>query len=315
MTYSRAEASKFRRCLISAAMVLFASAQVSFTASASGDTVINVSRAMGAQGLKQAVAGAQPGDVILLEPGQYDFVGSDLVGLALSMSGRQDATITLRGDGGIAILNCDGMSREAGVVCVQITGDWWNLEQLGVTRARQNAQGAWSVGILLENASYNWLAHVESFANEGPGILVTGTSIGNRLEQCSSYDNYDPMTTPPGGNADGIQLAYLTTDAIGNVVSNCKAYSNSDDGFDLWESEAPVTIQYSEATENGYIPRTSQPAGDGNGFKLGRNKTGPAHVIVHNIASHNRSHGFVRNQASRPAIMRNNQAIGNRHQK
>ncbi|WP_068112714.1 right-handed parallel beta-helix repeat-containing protein [Tropicimonas marinistellae] len=303
---------------MSAVMVLFATAQASCTATGTGastetktGTEIRVTMAEGARGLKQAVSTARPGDVILLEPGQYVFSGDEAVGLALSNSGRQNASITLRGDGGNAILNCGEMSREAGVTCLQITGDWWNLEKLGVTRARQNAQGAWSIGIHLEGASHNRLTDVESFANEGPGILVTGRSASNLIEQCTSHDNYDPLATPPGGNADGIQLAYLTTDAVGNVVSNCKSFSNSDDGFDLWEAEAPVTIHNSEATRNGYVPGTSNPAGDGNGFKLGRNKTGPAHFIVQNVASNNRYHGFVANQASLPAIMRDNQSFGN----
>jgi hypothetical protein len=152
---------------------------------------------------------------------------------------------------------------------------------------------------------------VSSFENQGPGIVITGDSRRNTIIDCELYSNYDPLADTPGGNADGIQFTQLPSAAVGNSVDGCRAAWNSDDGFDLWESEAAVVIRNSYAIQNGFVPGTAVPAGDGVGFKLGRNQTGPNHQILDNTAVENRGAGFDNNDASAPATLIGNEEYGN----
>jgi len=261
--------------------------------------------------LARAIATARPGDTILIEPGTYSLRSEDGVGLRITRSGRSAAPITLSGDGGEAILDCSDMLSSDGVICLQLQADWWHLSNIAVTGARQNSNGSWSVGMSILNGSDNLFQALRSFNNQGPGIYVSGSSARNHFELCEAFNNYDPRSRNPGGNADGIQLTRLSPQSTGNVLKNCRAYGNSDDGFDLWETEAPVTIESSHSFDNGYVPGTRRPAGDGDGFKLGRNLTGPDHRLLYNVATENRGIGFDPNGAAGPATMIGNKAYHN----
>jgi Right handed beta helix region len=258
-----------------------------------------------------AVAMARPGDTILLEPGVYKVKSSNAYGVRIQRDGTQDAPITLRAKSGEAIIDCSGLTKAQSVYCFQVEADWWRISGVAVTGATQNAKGAWAVGINLLDASHNILTSVRAYRNQGPGIAMIGNSHNNMLQDCESFANYDPRSNVPGGNADGVQISAIGRKQVGNVISRCEAYDNSDDGFDLWKAEAPVTIERSVSSRNGFVPGTSTKAGDGVGFKLGKNSSGPRHRIVRNRAVNNRAAGFDRNGSQGEPIYVDNVAQGN----
>ncbi len=261
---------------------------------------------------QQAIDRAAPGDTILVRPGVYRVSGRQGYGARITRSGTKAAPITLRGDGGRPILDCSGLASDWGMRCLDILASWWRIADIAVTGGVQRTAGAWVVGIHLDDAAHNLLERFATYGHAGPGILVTGNSPGNRLVDCDAYANFDSRTQPPGEHADGIQFAALPAAATGNRVSGCRAWGNADDGFDLWQAEAPVTIENSWAFRNGYRPGTTIAAGNGNGFKLGRSSRGPKHRIRHNLAFENRLHGFVSNGASGRLEVANNTAYANR---
>ncbi len=258
-----------------------------------------------------AVAMARPGDTILLDPGVYMVKSRNAYGVRIQRDGTREAPITLRAKSGEAIIDCSGLTKTRAVYCFQLEADWWRISGVAVTGATQNAKGAWAVGINLLDASHNILTSVRAFRNQGPGIAMIGNSRNNLLQDCESFANYDPRASIPGGNADGVQISAIGRKQVGNVISRCKAYDNSDDGFDLWKAEAPVTIERSVASRNGFVPGTSKKAGDGVGFKLGKNSSGPKHRIVKNRAFNNRAAGFDRNGSQSEPIYVDNVAQGN----
>lgn len=258
-----------------------------------------------------AVAKARPGDKILLEPGVYKVKGGGAYGVRIQRSGTQEAPITLRATSGEAIIDCSGLTRSRDVYCLQVEADWWHISGVAVTGATQNAPGAWAVGINLLDASHNILTSVRAYRNQGPGIAMIGNSRNNLLRDCESFANYDPLSEVPGGNADGVQISAIGRKQVGNVISRCKAHDNSDDGFDLWKAEAAVTIERSVSSRNGFVPGTTTPAGDGVGFKLGKNASGPRHRIERNRAINNRAAGFDRNGSQGEPIYVENVAQGN----
>ncbi|MDP3265074.1 MAG: DUF1565 domain-containing protein [Tabrizicola sp.] len=258
-----------------------------------------------------AVGIVNPGDTILLAPGVYKVKSRTEYGVRITRDGTKSAPITMRTEGGEAVIDCSALTSTKTVYCLQLEADWWRISNVAVTGSTQNAKGAWAVGLNLLNASNNVLQSVRAFKNQGPGIALIGKSGNNLLQDCESFSNYDPLASTPGGNADGIQISSINKKQVGNVVSRCNSHNNSDDGFDLWKTEAVVTIQHSIAKRNGFVPGTSQKAGDGVGFKLGKNSSGPKHQILYNRALNNRAAGFDRNGAARSPIYVENVAQGN----
>ena len=152
----------------------------------------------------------------------------------------------------------------------------------------------------------------------------------NLVVDCDAYNNYDDYSEGPyGGNVDGLGCHVFDTFEVGNVFRRCRAWRNSDDGFDLISCAAPVEIDHCMAFYNGYCP-SSNPAdtvnfvsaGDGNGFKAGgwgmnKRKTKcpdvcPSHYIHHSLAYRNKAHGFYANHHLAGNTWENNTSCGNR---
>ena len=152
----------------------------------------------------------------------------------------------------------------------------------------------------------------------------------NLVVDCDAYNNYDDYSEGPyGGNVDGFGCHVFDTFEVENVFRRCRAWRNSDDGFDLISCAAPVEIDHCMAFYNGYCPSSSPAdtvnfvsAGDGNGFKAGgwgmnKRKTKcpdvcPSHYIHHSLAYRNKAHGFYANHHLAGNTWENNTSCGNR---
>ena len=139
------------------------------------------------------------------------------------------------------------------------------------------------------------------------------TGSHNLVLNCDAYNNYDNYSEGfYGGNTDGFGFHLELPDCVGNAIRNCRAWRNSDDGFDLIHCAAPVEIDHCWAFYNGYQSaadphdiHTFERAGDGNGFKSGgwgmrsHAYNCPSPVPVHHIhdcvAFHNKANGFYAN--------------------
>ena len=164
-----------------------------------------------------------------------------------------------------------------GYDCIEITGNYIYLKGIEQTSAAH-------CGIVI-TGSYNIIENC-SFHNNGNSGLNMGnaSTVGipsyNLIKNCDSYYNFD---APDGGNADGYACKYNV--GIGNEFTGCRAYNNSDDGWDLWMANSGVEIDSCWAFRNGVdIWHTGQFAGNGNGFKLGGNKIAAVHILKNCIA-------------------------------
>jgi hypothetical protein len=94
-----------------------------------------------------------------------------------------------------------------------------------------------------------------------------------------------------------------------NYFYGCRAWENSDDGWDLYLANADVTI------ENCWAIQSGKDSGNGNGFKVGSGKSAPevrgTRTIIHCIASENKKKGFDQNNTTRPLFVYNNTAWKN----
>ena len=256
--------------------------------------------------IQKAHTVCQPGDTIYLRGGTYEIFSSGSTGIDLTKNGTSENRIYLWNFPGEApVLDFNQMSTESGVTGVSLAGDYWHLKGIEITKAKEGTGNSAS-GMVI-TGSNNILELLDLNRIEGRALLLYSSASDNLVLNCDAHHNYDPLHS--GGNADGFQAIAVT--GVNNRFTGCRSWFNSDDGFDLWETEAPITIDNCWALKNGYIPDTPLPAGNGNGFKLGRNSTGPRHVIYRNLAVSNLDKGIDHNSSGGGMDIYNNTVFAN----
>ena len=128
----------------------------------------------------------------------------------------------------------------------------------------------------MNNGSNDIFESLNLHHNSGTGLFIGNGMGGHLVLNCDAHDNYDPNSSQGNGqNADGFGVHYQTAGAR-TIIRGCRAWWNSDDGYDLINHEVPVTVENSWAMGNGYANygTTNPPDGNGNGFKMGSSKTG-----------------------------------------
>ncbi|MDF3069011.1 MAG: hypothetical protein K0R38_4612 [Polyangiaceae bacterium] len=118
-----------------------------------------------------------------------------------------------------------------------------------------------------------------------PEALGSDASLGarNKIINCDSFRNFDAVTD--GENADG----FAAKDRVGpgNEFSGCRAYQNADDGWDFFYANQAITLDNCWAFDMKH-PMSSSSS-DGNGFKLGGQRSG----MPDNKADHKLSKCFA----------------------
>jgi hypothetical protein len=133
---------------------------------------------------------------------------------------------------------------------------------------------------------------------------------------CDASYCADPASTGGGnyGNADGFDCNTGTATYI-----NCRAWWNSDDGFDTYTNDSHIYYKNCWSFRNGYIPGTFNnpgPQADGMGFKWGVTSTDQSANILKTytncIAFDNKSWGFDQNLGKCKAEFYNNTTYRNK---
>lgn len=175
-----------------------------------------------------------------------------------------------------------------------------------------------NVGVYIARSKHIFLEQINSHHNKGAGFFVnekgTGSGGGHYFLNCDSHDNYDPNGRQGDGeNADGFGVHYQSSGDTTRFYG-CRAWWNSDDGWDFISQEFPVIVENSWAMGHGYSNYgTAKPANaNGNGFKAGSSKTGNGrHIIKNCVAWKNRASGFYANHSSVGNYWYNNTAYSN----
>jgi hypothetical protein len=265
---------------------------------------------------QEAVA---PGDTVWLRGGKYGFSGNKIeVGISLHKSGAEGKRINYwayRDE--TPTLDFFALATPVRIKGVRVTGSWLHLKGLeirGVQQILTNTNESWAIRV--EGGSHNIFELLNLHHNEGPGLFIAEGGH-NLVLNCDSHHNYDPDRG--GENADGFG-GHATME--GNIFRGCRAWFNSDDGFDLIHARGVHRIEHSWAWSNGFVPDTQQRAGNGGGFKMGGWLLNPAlfpghvavHTINHSLAFNNRAEGFNANY--HPGMLRfyNNTAFNNPRQ-
>lgn len=169
----------------------------------------------------------------------------------------------------------------------------------------------------INGGSFNLFENLSMHDGMGNGWYLTSGS-SNLVLNCDAYNNRG-LDNGSIGNIDGFGCHPQNTTGTGNVIRGCRAWFNSDDGYDLINADASVTIENCWAFYNGYSTNFVNLGGDGHGFKAGgygRNgsaipKPVPHHTVKFCLAVGNRTSGFYANHHPGRLVWFNNTSYRN----
>ena len=168
---------------------------------------------------------------------------------------------------------------------VYISKDYWHVRGIEVRFAGSN-------GICISSCGFNIIEGCVTHDNGLEGTKLTGSAHDNLVINCDSYRNYDAKNH--GEDADG--FAAKSGVGTGNVFKGCRAWLNSDDGWDFYGCPNKVTIDSCFAFRNGInVWGDGAWAGDGNAFKLGGAGDTASHIVMNSVAFDNAAKGFDQN--------------------
>ena len=183
-----------------------------------------------------------------------------------------------------------------------ISGSWIHIKGLEVIGVQVTLKGH-TQSICFENdGSHNIYERISMHDGQAIGIYsVKGSD--NLFLNCDAYRNHDFTSEDgKGGNVDGFGC-HPPQGGTGNVFRGCRAWFNSDDGYDCIGAREPVAFENCWAAYNGFSSKFER-LGDGNGFKAGGYGSTPAdrlpkpiprHKIRSCLAVGNKASGFYSN--------------------
>ena len=204
------------------------------------------------------------------------------------------------------------------VFAFHIIGSWIHLKGLEVIHTQVTIKTHTQSECFHNEGSNNIYEQLSMHDGQAIGFFLTKGS-NNLILNCDAYRNWDYTSeNGKGGNTDGFGC-HPQPGGNGNVFRGCRAWFNSDDGYDCIRAYETVTFDHCWAFYNGYSTKFIN-LGDGNGFKAGGwglvkdhrvPDTIPMHVIQFCMAVNNRANGFYSNHQPGGSYWYNNTAYKN----
>ncbi len=184
----------------------------------------------------------------------------------------------------------DFSSTPTGTRGIRVSGSYWHIRGFDIWKAGDNGMNVSGSNNIIEFCSFS--------ENGDTGLQLGGGASNNRVINCDSYFNVDTSQ----GNADG--FAPKLDVGTGNYFYGCRAWQNSDDGWDGYlrpSNNVRTTLENCWCFMNGYLKTGLPSSGNGNGFKMGGGDNGNADSLRHDmtlkncLAFDNRVKGYDQN--------------------
>lgn len=263
--------------------------------------------------LQKAADLVKAGDIIYMNAGVYNYKNRINIG---AVGAPNSGMIRLEARGGRAVLDFEGQDVAEANQGIRLTGSYWHFYGIDIMNAGDN-------GLLIERnkpsgGSYTDIAAKVSEAHDNvienctfvrcadTGLQMKNLATYNRVINCDAYYNCDP----DHGDADG--FAVKISHGTGNYFYGCRAWQNSDDGWDQFikkdggfPDDITTTLDNCWAFENGFLEDGSQSSGNGNGFKMGSDQ-GRNNVVMNRCMTFNNlNKGFDQNHNTGHMILNN----------
>ena len=190
------------------------------------------------------VKNLKAGDILYCLGGQYDYSSS----ISISCSGAKDNFVNIwAAEGETPIF--DFRNVNYGSRGISTSGNYVYMKGLTIRYSGKNG--------LLNSGSYCKFELLDVYGNGDTGVQMKGGG-GNLILNCDSHDNFDYelsgiSAADFGGNADGFADKQYT--GGGNTYRGCRAWNNSDDGWDFYQhvtgSYGPTIIEDCICYSNG----------------------------------------------------------------
>lgn len=258
---------------------------------------------------QQAVA---PGDTVYIRGGVYQIKESDIAErdsflasiIHLEKSGTRDKPIRyLAYPGERPVFDCSNVKPPGlRISAFRVRASWIQLKGIDVTGVQVTAKGH-TQSICFENrGDHNLYENLAMYDGQAIGLFISRGS-NNLVLNCDAYRNHDITSEGGrGGNTDGFGC-HVPGGGANNAFKGCRAWFNSDDGFDCISNGDALTFENCWSMYNGYS-RDFKKLGDGTGFKAGGYGVEPRtrfpapvprNRVVRCIAVGNRNSGFYAN--------------------
>jgi Pel9A-like, right handed beta helix region/Secretion system C-terminal sorting domain len=247
-----------------------------------------------------AVSKVQAGDTIYLRGGVYTLSAK----IGISKNGNSNNLYHLFAyNGERPILDFSSMPVNSSNRGINLSGDYWYIKGIDIKGAGDNGMNL--------SGSYNKIEYCSFYENRDTGLQLGGGASDNQIINCDSYFNVDPGQ----GNADG--FAPKLNVGTNNYFYGCRAWQNSDDGWDGYmrgANDVSTTLENCWSFMNGYLKDGSAGVGNGNGYKMGGSDD---KTLMHNftlkncISFDNRVKGFDQNNNKGSMILYNCTAYRN----
>jgi uncharacterized repeat protein (TIGR02059 family) len=211
------------------------------------------------------------GDILYIRGGTYTGMYGSGHGVNISSkSGTSSSPITVTAyPGEIPVLDCSSLSSSAGVNfgILMRSCNYWHLKGLTVKNVREyrnlhkSSGGSPTAGWELGNCK-DITFELCNVAESGNGFTLNGTVYNIRYINCDAYRNYDYYDS--GGLANGFNGNIRNNSTV--YYKGCRAWANSDDGWDMYGGAGYIEYIDCWAYRNGKDVPT---IGNGDGFKLG----------------------------------------------
>ena len=209
--------------------------------------------------------------------------------------------------------------------CIYVNhlANYWTFYGLVLQNAEDNGMKVEGSYNIIERCTFRWnndtglqigmfkdftIEETKSFPISGQPQFNPGYTYCryNKVINCDSYENADARTyngSDDYGDADGFACKLFP--GPGTEFHGCRAWTNSDDNWDLYMVYHPVVIDSCWAYNAGRT-KDGKDVGNGNGFKLGGGGTSGgaafaqstgAHVVTNCVAFGNLKKGFDQNNA------------------
>jgi hypothetical protein len=278
--------------------------------------------------VQRAQLAAEPGDIVYLRGGTYAMREDQIARkeriwayvMDLNKSGTAQRRITYaaykdeRPVFDLSAVKPSGLRVDA----FYVSGSWITIKGLEVIGVQVTIKGHTQSICFANDGSHNVYDRLSMHDGMGIGIYSLKGS-DNLFVNCDAYRNHDTVSEDGrGGNVDGFGC-HPPKGGSGNVFRGCRAWFNSDDGYDCIHAAESVTFENCWAMYNGLSPKGDKLA-DGNGFKAGGWGATPAdrvpnpvprHVVRFCVSVGNKASGFYANHQLGGGDWLNNTAFRN----
>jgi Pel9A-like, right handed beta helix region/Secretion system C-terminal sorting domain len=286
--------------LIVAALIPLVGSAATYYVSPTGDDNNPGSLDLPFQTIPKGVSLVNPGDTLYVRGGSHPYNTT----ISISKQGADTSWFCLLAyPGERPLLDFSAMPISSSLRGISLSGSYWLVRGFDIFKAGDN-------GMQLRGSN-NIIEFCTFVENNDTGLQLDNGASNNQIINCDSYFNVDPSQ----GNADG--FAAKLGVGSGNSFYGCRAWQNSDDGYDGYlrgTDDVTTTLENCWIFSNGYLKSGAPSIGNGNGFKMGGSDD---RTLMHNVtltnclAFNNRVKGFDQNNNKGSMTLYNCTGYGN----